>query len=105
LDAPISQDSKYTLQGIIAAENAAPEEITARQEIQTRVREVLSAADASLNDRERCILKSRLLNDEPATLQEIAKKFKLSRERIRQLEQQLLKKLKVFMLQAMPDMA
>ncbi len=105
LDAPISQDSKYTLQGIIAAENAAPEEITARQEVQLRVREALSAADASLNDRERCILKSRLLNDEPATLQEIAQKFKLSRERIRQLEQQLLKKLKVFVLQAMPDMA
>ncbi|HFQ80718.1 MAG TPA: sigma-70 family RNA polymerase sigma factor [Desulfobacterales bacterium] len=105
LDAPISQDNKYTLQGIIAADNAAPEELTARQEIQTRVREALSAADSGLNDRERCILQTRLLNDEPATLQEIAQKFKLSRERIRQLEQQLLKKLKVFMLQAMPDLA
>lgn len=48
----------------------------------------------SLNDKEKEILKNRLLKNAPLTLQTIADKFNISKERVRQIEGRLLKKLK-----------
>ena len=51
-----------------------------------------------LNDREREILYSRRLNDEPTTLEDLSKKYKISRERIRQIENKAFEKLQKHML-------
>jgi RNA polymerase sigma-32 factor len=48
---------------------------------------------ASLNSREQQIIRARILEDEPLTLQELADRFGISRERVRQLEQNALKKM------------
>lgn len=47
-----------------------------------------------LNDKEREILKNRLLKETPLTLQQIADKFTISKERVRQIESRLMQKLK-----------
>ena len=47
-----------------------------------------------LNERERQIIEQRILSDEPATLQELADVYGVSRERVRQLENNALKKLR-----------
>lgn len=49
---------------------------------------------ASLNEKERHIVDHRLLSDSPSTLQEIGNHFGVSRERIRQLEERVLKTLR-----------
>ncbi len=49
------------------------------------------------------ILEKRLLTDEPMTLQTIADKFSISRERVRQIEVNLLKKMKKYLEAEMPD--
>jgi RNA polymerase sigma-32 factor len=49
------------------------------------------------------ILQTRLLNDEPQTLQDIADIFGISRERVRQIEVNLLKKMKKYLEQEVPD--
>ena len=51
-----------------------------------------------LNDRERRILYSRRLTDEPKTLDELSKKYKISRERVRQIENKAFEKLQKHML-------
>ena len=51
-----------------------------------------------LNDREREILKARRLSDEVITLDELSKKYKISRERIRQIETRAFEKLQKAML-------
>ncbi len=51
-----------------------------------------------LSEREQVILFERLLQEEPRTLSNIAKQFSISRERIRQIETALLKRLKTIML-------
>jgi len=51
-----------------------------------------------LNDREREILYSRRLNDDPITLEDLSKKYKISRERIRQIENKAFEKLQKHML-------
>ncbi len=53
-----------------------------------------------LNDREKEILYARRLNDEPTTLDELSKKYKISRERIRQIENKAFEKLQKCMLNA-----
>ena len=44
------------------------------------------------------ILYSRRLNDDPATLEELSKKYKISRERVRQIENKAFEKLQKHML-------
>ena len=53
-----------------------------------------------LNDREKEILYARRLSEEPTTLDELSKKYKISRERIRQIETKAFEKLQKAMLNA-----
>jgi RNA polymerase sigma-32 factor len=53
-----------------------------------------------LNDREKEILYARRLNDKPTTLEELSKKYKISRERVRQIENKAFDKLQKCMLNA-----
>ncbi len=56
---------------------------------------VYSHALASLDERSQRIVRSRWLDDEKATLQDLADEFGVSAERIRQLEKNAMKKLKL----------
>jgi RNA polymerase sigma-32 factor len=47
-----------------------------------------------LDERERHVIQYRILAEEPLTLREIGKHLHISRERVRQIEAQALKKLK-----------
>ena len=51
-----------------------------------------------LNSREREILENRRLTENPKTLEELSKKYKISRERIRQIETKAFEKLQKAML-------
>ena len=51
-----------------------------------------------LNDREKEILYARRLNENPSTLEDLSKKYKISRERIRQIENKAFEKLQKHML-------
>ena len=53
-----------------------------------------------LNQREKEILTARRLSDEIATLEDLSKKYKISRERIRQIETKAFEKLQKAMLNA-----
>ena len=73
---------------------AGPEdEIESLQHNDILQQNLLNALD-SLDDRNRIIIKRRWLDDRKATLQELAEEFDVSAERIRQLEQNAIKKLK-----------
>ena len=60
-------------------------------------REELLAALKTLDDRSKDILSRRYLSDEKATLHDLADEYKVAAERIRQIENSALKKLKAFM--------
>lgn len=55
---------------------------------------ILASCLKQLNDREQFIIKNRLLTQEPMTLNEVGEKFGISRERVRQIEDTAIKKLK-----------
>ncbi len=68
-----------------------------REEMEQR-KDLLKDSIKILNDREREILYSRRLNDEPTTLEDLSKKYKISRERIRQIENKAFEKIQKHML-------
>ena len=64
------------------------------------IRDTVAAYRANLkNDKEIAIIDLRLMSDEPLTLQEIGDKFKVSRERVRQLEERVIKGLREHLIQ------
>ncbi len=70
----------------------------AQKEEMDQRKDLLKDSIKILNDREKEILYSRRLNDEPTTLEDLSKKFKISRERIRQIENKAFEKLQKHML-------
>jgi RNA polymerase sigma-32 factor len=103
LEAPVRSDSEDEQKSFLPHEGPGIEDIVAGQEMRKRLFEVLAGLDDSLNDKEKAILSNRLLSDEPQTLQTIADQFGISRERVRQIESNLLKKLKKHFEKEMPD--
>jgi RNA polymerase sigma-32 factor len=84
----------------LEAEGADPAELVARDQFHSDSTERLGTALAALDDRSRDILESRWLTDEKLTLHELAARYGVSAERIRQLEQNAMKKLKTALIEA-----
>ena len=68
-----------------------------REEMEQR-KNLLTDSIKILNDREKEIIYARKLNDNPTTLEDLSKKYKISRERVRQIENKAFEKLQKHML-------
>ena len=98
LNDPIKSDEKGEWQDWIADDNLDQElHISQKQELDEK-KALLKDAVKILNDRERKIIQERKLSEEPKTLDELSKKYKISRERIRQIETKAFEKLQKAML-------
>ena len=73
--------------------------ISQKQEYEDK-KELLKSAMEILNEREKEIITSRRLSENPITLEDLSKKFKISRERIRQIETKAFEKLQKSMINA-----
>src|SRR5437588_1895658 len=96
LDAPLGSEEPNPIGDVVADANAAAPFDQILKESDTELaREIF----ATLPERERSILALRFgLNDDtPKTLEEIGKRFNLTRERIRQIQEEALQKLRVKM--------
>ena len=58
------------------------------------VKSEVSRALKTLNEKERYVIENRTMSDSPLSLQEIGNKFGISRERVRQIEKEVVKKLR-----------
>jgi RNA polymerase sigma-32 factor len=95
INAPIRDNSETgEWQDYLIDQSPSPEAIVAEQDETDRQRKALIAAIDVLNGRERSIFEARLLADDPPTLEELSAKFKVSRERIRQLETRAFEKVR-----------
>lgn len=82
-----------------------PEDQAGRHELDALVREKLAAfaAEHVKDDRERVIWETRMVAAEPISLSELGERFDVSKERIRQVEARLRKKLKAYLEQELGD--
>jgi RNA polymerase sigma-32 factor len=94
LDTPFDEGQELTHLELLREDSPNQEEAIAQEEEKKiREREVQNAMKR-LNEKEVYVIKNRIMADEPLTLQQIGDHLKLSRERVRQIESEALKKLK-----------
>lgn len=72
----------------------SPEEDASAAERRVQARAAVGEALRELNDRERMIVRERLMSDDPRTLQELGAQLGVSKERVRQLEERACGKLR-----------
>ncbi len=100
LDCTLAEDRYTTHLDLLADEKPNQEELVGQmEEEQHRKREICRAL-ACLSPKEKYVIEKRIMTYEPATLQEIGDSLSLSRERIRQIEVDALKKLRTELGQA-----
>jgi len=103
LDAPIKEGSDNERSGFVAAETVSAETQVARKEMGAILHQKLASFKKNLNQRELDILENRVFSDTPVTLQEIGKRYGISRERVRQVEQHMIKRMKSYFEREIPD--
>jgi RNA polymerase sigma-32 factor len=104
VDTPLDgEDNSATLLDLLADKRANTEEEVAATEYRQLVSGKMTEFARKLKGKEQVIFTKRLLAEEPLTLQEIGDQYGISRERVRQLESRLKKKLKDYLLQELKD--
>jgi len=98
LDQPVNKNGNKNGQGKsfleLQEDDFSIEESLSAKQMSQILRTELSKMAKDLNPKEISIIKNRFLKEPPATLQEIADEFQVTREAIRQSEERLMKKLK-----------
>ena len=97
LNAPIGEDGDEWQDWIVDKELDHDLKFAQQEEMSQRKGLLLESIKV-LNEREKEILYSRRLNENPTTLEDLSKKYKISRERIRQIENKAFEKLQKHML-------
>jgi len=97
LNSPIGEDGDEWQDWLVDKELDHDLKFAQQEEMKQR-KDLLSDSIKILNDREREILYARRLNEEPITLENLSKKYKISRERVRQIENKAFEKLQKHML-------
>ena len=98
LNDPLKDGDTTEWQDWLVDESMDQELITAQKQELNDKKDLLYDSIKILDERERKILESRRLSENPKTLEELSKKYKISRERIRQIENKAFEKLQKHML-------
>jgi RNA polymerase sigma-32 factor len=103
LETPINEEGNDTVMDMIkTGENV--EEIVSDKEMSDLLAQRVAEFKKGLNEKELFIFDNRIMVDESITLQEIGEKFKISRERVRQIENKVLNKFKTRFKQELKDL-
>jgi RNA polymerase sigma-32 factor len=94
LDAFIDDDGELSHINCLADKSESQEAALIRHEETALVKRNISGALAKLTDREAYIVRHRVMSENPETLQEIGDRFKITRERARQVEKEALRKMR-----------
>lgn len=102
---PVGGEEGRPLSEVVADEDLrSPESTVAGQELGSIVQEKLRAFEATLEDeRERAIWRERLVAADPASLSDLGDKYEVSKERIRQIEVRIKRRLKAWLQQELGE--
>ena len=103
LNAPLNKDSSSEWQDWLVDAGTSQEELLEESQEYKFRKAMLINALSVLNDREKSIFQARRLYETQETLDELSKRFKISRERVRQIEVKAFEKVQNFIKQLMKD--
>jgi len=100
LNDPIKDEDGVEWQDWVVDENLDQELKLSQDQELSKKRKLMAESISILNQREKEILTARRLSEDTVTLEDLSKKYKVSRERIRQIETKAFEKLQKAMLNA-----
>ena len=103
LDAPLKDDSDTERIEFLSVETESVEERVAKKEMEVLLHNKIAEFKKTMTPRELEIFDLRIFSDSPATLQEIGDRYKISRERVRQVEKNIIKRMRDYFRQEIPD--
>jgi len=103
LDAPLKDDSDTERIEFLSTETVSAEDQVAKKEIEVLLHNKIDEFRKNMTNREKEIFDLRIFSDTPVTLQEIGDRYGISRERVRQVEKNIIKKMREFFKQEIPD--
>ena len=103
LDAPIKEGSDNERIEFVATQAPSADTQVAKKEMEAIVREKIDSFKKDLSEREVYILENRIFSDTPATLQKIGEGYGITRERVRQIENSIIKKMRTHFQREIPD--
>ncbi len=103
LESPLREDSKDQYKDFIPTGDPSVEEEVAGEELRSLLAGKLSRFREELSGKELVIFDKRIMAETPATLQEVGEEFSISRERVRQIQARLVKKIGQYLEEEIPD--
>jgi RNA polymerase sigma-32 factor len=104
VDAPVEAGDGASMLDFLPSKEPNTEEEVASAESRELISRKVKEFGETLTGKDKVIFDSRLMAEEPLTLQEIGDKYGISRERVRQIEERIKKKLKNYLLAESPDL-
>ncbi len=105
LDAPLKDDSDTERIEFLSTSTESIEEQVSKKEIEELLHNKIAEFRKKMTPRELEIFDLRIFSDNPVTLQEIGDRYGISRERVRQVEKNIIKKMREFFKREIPDFA
>lgn len=103
LDQPIGEDQDSTLLDVLPSHQEPADEQLADHQLKTIFRAKLAEFIKTLEERDEDILRNRILSDSPLTLDDLGDKYGISKERTRQLEARIIKRLRDYLKKDIKD--
>lgn len=103
LSSPLSDDSKETYGSFLPDTTAGVDEELSQDEARRILTEKLKEFRKTLKGKEADIFDNRIMAEKPLTLRELGEKYKISRERVRQLQEKIVDNIRRYLEQEIPD--
>jgi RNA polymerase sigma-32 factor len=104
LESSVGPNSEDEKKSFVPSNGPSIEDVLCLKDMKVKLRALLKSLSGRHNEKEKMILEQRLLTDDPLTLQKISERFGISRERIRQIEANLLKKIRKHIEEHAPEL-
>ncbi len=95
-DAPLQEDKDSNLLSVIPSNSESAEEQLAKKQLRDTLANSVAEFELTLSSKEREIFRGRIMAEEKLTLQDLSDSLAISKERVRQIENKLRDKLKIF---------
>lgn len=103
LNAPISDNGKEEYGSFLTDHSESLDERLSSEENRSMLLDKLKEYRDHLSDKELDIFDNRIMSESPATLQELGDKYNISRERVRQIQAKIIKNIKKWLINEIPD--
>jgi RNA polymerase sigma-32 factor len=103
LSSPVGEDSRESFGALLPDPGKAIDEQLSQTQRHQLLTEKLEQFRKKLKGKEAEIFDHRIMADKPLTLQELGDKYQISRERVRQIQEKIIKKIRKWLKEEIPD--